>query len=429
MRTPARLLSSLLLAVTAGAACGNGGGATIDAPVDDDASGGDDGGGDDASPPIDGRDLPDAAVATCTPRNGTTVGVVTVATGLDQPLMLTGAPGDPRLFVIEQDGRVRVIKDGQVLPTPFLDVVSSVLSGGERGLLGIAFHPDFRQNDRFYLHFARRPDGDHVIAEFLASPGADTALPASRRDLMVFDDPYSNHNGGMIEFGNDGMLYIAIGDGGSGGDPQDRAQNDASLFGKILRIDVDSRTGSKAYGIPSDNPFASSPDGPGDPRPEIWHKGLRNPFRFSFDRATGDIYSGDVGQELWEEIDVAPNTPGINWGWDDREGAHCFEPATNCLTANRVDPVVEFNQSQGWQSIIGGQVYRGTCFPDLVGTYFYGDYYVQRLWAFEYANGQATNNRQALATSVGNITAIHADSLGELYIVSHNGTIRRIVVP
>jgi glucose/arabinose dehydrogenase len=267
-----------------------------------------------------------------------------------------------------------------------------------------------------------------VIAEFQANPGTDTANLASRRDLLVFDDPYSNHNGGMIEFGNDGKLYIAIGDGGSGGDPQDRAQNDASLFGKILRIDVDTRTGTKQYGIPSDNPFASSADGPGDPRPENWHKGLRNPFRFSFDRGTGDIYIGDVGQELWEEINVATNTPGINWGWDDREGAHCFEPTSGCLTANRREPVVEHNQSAGWDSIMGGQVYRGSCFPDLNGTYFYGDYSAQDVWAFEYTNNAATNNRQVL-NNIGAITAIHADSLGELYVVTHNGVVRRIVVP
>jgi glucose/arabinose dehydrogenase len=224
------------------------------------------------------------------------------------------------------------------------------------------------------------------------------------------------------------MLYVSIGDGGSGGDPQDRAQNDSVFFGKILRIDVDTRTGSKQYGIPSDNPFANSADGTNDPRPEIWHKGLRNPFRFSFDRGSNNIYIGDVGQETWEEIDVAANTPGVNWGWDDREGKHCFEPTTGCLTQGRTEPVIEWNQNQGWDSIMGGQVYRGSCFPDLVGTYFYGDYDAQQVRAFEFANGTANNDRQAIA-NVGNITAIHADSLGELYVVTHNGVVRRIVVP
>ncbi len=421
----------LMLLLGWSAACGGNSSGEIDAPGGDDGDGGgtgSDGGGDN----IDARDQPDAAVATCTPRNGTTVALAPVATGLDQPLMITGAPGDPRLFVIEQDGRVRVIKDGALLPTPFLDISGSsgqVLAGGERGLLGIAFHPDFRNNDRFYLHYSARPSGDHVIAEFLANPGGDTAIPGSRRELLRFSDPFSNHNGGMIEFGNDGMLYIALGDGGSGGDPGNRAQNDNVFFGKLLRINVDTRTGTKQYGIPADNPFANSADGANDPRPENWHKGLRNPFRFSFDRGTGNIYIGDVGQEIWEEIDVAANSPGINWGWRPREGRHCYSPSTGCQTAGLTEPVVEHNQNTGWDSIIGGQVYRGSCFPGLVGTYFYGDYTRGQLWAFEYSGGVAMNNRQAITAGLGNITAIHADSLGELYVLTHNGAVRRIVVP
>jgi glucose/arabinose dehydrogenase len=364
-------------------------------------------------------------MAACNPVNGTNVVLAPYVSGLDLPLMITAPPNDRRNFVIEQDGRIEVITDGVQGTAPFIDLTTLVLSGGERGLLGLAFHPNFGANQLFYVHFTRRPDGDHVIAEFRATAGTDTADIGTRRDLLVFDDPYSNHNGGSIEFGNDRMLYIAIGDGGNGGDPQDRAQNDTVLFGKLLRIDVDSRTGTKQYGIPSDNPFASSPDGPGDPRPEVWHKGLRNPFRFSFDRANGNVYIGDVGQGAWEEIDVAANTAGINWGWDDREGAHCYEPTTNCLTAMRREPVAEHSAGSGWHAIIGGQVYRGSCFPDLVGTYFYGDYSAQQLWAFEYDGTAAVNRRQVLA-NVGDITAIHADAFGELYVVTHNGTIRRI---
>lgn len=413
-----RALPSALLIVLA-AACGSVKSENLDAaggPLDADP--GDGGGG-------DGGPGPDAPTATCNPVQGTTVALAPFVTGLDLPLMITGPIGDTRQFVIEQDGAVRVIKDGLLLATPFVDLTALVLSGSERGLLGIAFHPDFRNNNKFYVHFTSRPDGDHVIAELLANAGSDTANPASRRDLLVFDDPYSNHNGGMIEFGNDGKLYIAIGDGGSGGDPADRAQNDASLFGKILRIDVDTRTGTKQYGIPTDNPFASSADGAADPRPEVWHKGLRNPFRFSFDRANGNIYIGDVGQELWEEIDVAPNTALVNWGWDDREGLHCYEPTSGCLTASRRDPVVEHNQSTGWDSIMGGQVYRGGCYPGLAGTYFYGDYTRGQLWAFESDGTTATNNRMVL-DNVGSITAIHADGLGELYLVTHDGVIRQI---
>ncbi len=400
-----------------------------DAPDDGDGPVGD-GPETDGDPPIDGPDIDgpdiDAPMATCTPVQGTAVALAPFVSGLDAPLMITGAPNDPRQFVIEQDGAIRVIKDGALLSAPFVDLTPLVLSGGERGLLGIAMHPQFASNQRFYVHFTRRPDGDHVIAEFTATAGADTASIATRRDLITFDDPFSNHNGGMIEFGNDNMLYVAIGDGGSGGDPSDRAQNDASLFGKIWRIDVDTRTGTKQYGIPADNPFAASPDGPADPRPEIWHKGLRNPFRFSFDRANGNIYIGDVGQELWEEIDVSANTAGINWGWDDREGAHCYEPSSGCLTANRREPAVEHNQSTGWDSIMGGQVYRGSCYPGLVGRYFYGDYSRGQLWSFTWNGTQAQNNAMAI-NNVGNITAIHADGQGELYVVTHNGVIRKII--
>jgi len=374
-----------------------------------------------------GYDAPDAAVALCTPRLGTNVVLEPVVSGLNAPLAVTSPDGDSRLFVIEQEGRIKIIENGAVLPTPYLDLTLGVLDGGERGLLGLAFHPDFRFNGRFYVNFTRTPDGDTVIAEFTANPASSTADPSSRRDVLVIDQPYSNHNAGWLEFGPDRMLYIAMGDGGSGGDPQDRAQNDASMLGKLLRIDVDTRTGAKAYGIPADNPFVTSADGASDPRPESWGKGLRNPFRFSFDRGTGDLYIGDVGQGAWEEVNAGPNVAGINWGWDDREGAHCYEPMTGCLTAGRTDPVAEHSASTNWHSVIGGQVYRGSCFPDLVGTYFYGDYVAAELWAFELSGGQAMNRRRIMQ-STGNITSIHADALGELYVVTHGGAVRRITV-
>ncbi len=382
--------------------------------------------------PSDASVLADAGASICTPRTGTTIALAPFVTGLDQPIWISSPDGDPRQFVIEQSGVIRVIKNGVLLPTPFLDLSGAagpVLAGGERGLLGLAFHPDFGNNALFYVNFTRKPDGATVIAEFRASVGTDTSDVASRRDVLVIDQPFANHNGGGIEFGNDGKLYIGMGDGGSSGDPSDRAQNDTTLLGKMLRIDVDTRTGNKPYGIPGDNPHAASADGPGDPRPEIWHKGLRNPFRFSFDRGTGDLYIGDVGQDAWEEIDVAAgNEAAINWGWDDREGSHCFEPMTGCLTAGRRDPVVEHAASSTWEAVIGGQVYRGSCFPDLVGTYFYGDYVAGELWAFELVNGTAMNDRRVLQ-NVGMITAIHADAAGELYVVTHSGSIRRIVVP
>ncbi len=368
--------------------------------------------------------------AKCVPDAGTTVELAPFVSGLTLPVGLNSPNGDPRMFVVEQTGKIRIIKNRTLVAAPYLDLggpTGPVLSGGERGLLGIAAHPQFTSNGKFYVNFTRQPDGATVIAEFTAAPGADTAPISSRRDLLVIAQPFSNHNGGGVEFGNDGKLYIGMGDGGSGGDPQFRAQNNADLLGKMLRIDVDTRTRSKQYGIPSDNPFASSADGVNDPRPEIWHKGLRNPFRFTFDRANGDLYIGDVGQSAWEEIDYSPSQGGTNWGWNTREGAHCFTPTTACATAGLTDPVVEHAAGTGWRSITGGQVYRGTCFPNLVGQYFYGDYVLAEMWAFGVVGGVAQNDRRVLS-GVGSITAIHADSAGEMYVVTHDGQVRRIVV-
>lgn len=376
--------------------------------------------------------IPDAFVATCTPNTGTTITTRPFVTGLTQPLMITGAPGDARQFIIEQGGRVRVVKDGALLPTPALEVPDNLITaGGEQGLLGIAFHPKWLANGLFYLAHTG-PGGDHVFVEYHMPQGSDVADPASRRELLRFPDPYVNHNGGMLEFGSDGFLYIAIGDGGSGGDPQNRAQNDASFFGKLLRIDVDTRTGAKPYGIPPTNPFATSGDGATDPRPEVWNKGLRNPFRFSFDSATNNIYIGDVGQGSnppnLEEIDVAPNAPGTNWGWPDREANRCYKPLTGCATAGRTEPVVvRGGQGAGWTSIMGGQVYHGTCFPNLEGKYFYGEYATGQLWAFTWNGTAPVGDAQVVPGSLGNITAIHGDGLGQLYVVLHGGSIRRIV--
>ena len=377
--------------------------------------------------PIDGPTA-DTLPATCTARPGTNVALGPAIAGFDAPVGLTAPPDDPRIFVVEQSGAIRVIKNGALLPTPFIDLSGPVLAGGERGLLGLAFHPQFATNGRFYVNFTRDPDGATVIGEYTAPAGSDVATPGSFREVLRIPQPFSNHNAGWLTFGPDGKLYIAMGDGGSGGDPGDRAQNDRELLGKMLRIDVDTRTGSKGYGIPADNPFASSPDGTNDPRPEIWGKGLRNPFRFSFDRGTGDLYIGDVGQNAWEEVNAHANTAGVNWGWDDREGANCFEPTSGCLTANRTDPVVQHSAGSGWRSVIGGEVYRGTCFPDLVGQYFYGDYSQGGLWAFRLVGGVAQNDRQVIA-SVGSITHVAADARGELYVVTHDGRVRPIIIP
>ncbi len=421
-------MSLLSLVLTAG--CGGDKAVGPDAPTT--PGGGD--GGQNTDP--DAGDVPaDAAVATCTPRSGTNVRLEPVATGLDEPVLVTFAPGDPRLFVVEKDGRIRIIKNGALVPEPFLNLTGAsgpILLGSERGLLGLAFHPEFRSNDRFYVHFSAKTNGDHVIAEYRATHGTDVALASTYREVLRFPDPATNHNGGSIEFGPDGKLYIAIGDGGGGDDPDELAQKDSEWFGKLLRIDVDTRTPPRAYGIPTDNPHQDSAGGAGQPKPEIWHKGLRNPFRFTFDRANGNIYIGDVGQgpnpDNLEEIDVAPNTPGINWGWDTLEATRCHEPPGTCDTTGLLAPVLFKTGTQGWKSIMGGQVYRGTCFPDLVGTYFYGDHYAGDIWAFEYVNGNDQNDREVIP-NIGAITSIHEDATGELYVTTINGLVRRIVVP
>lgn len=408
------------------AACGNGGSSQpIDAPDDapDDAVATTDG-----TPAIDGAPI-DGPSANCTPVNGTNIVLTPVAAGLDSPVGLVSPPGDRRIFVVEQTGAIRLIKDNALVATPYLNLggtAGPVLSGGERGLLGLAFHPQFAQNGKLYVNFTRKTDGATVIAEFTAAAAAnDTAPVASRRDVLVIPQPFSNHNAGWLEFGPDGKLYIAMGDGGSGGDPADRAQNDAELLGKLLRIDVDTRTGTKQYGIPADNPHASSPDGATDPRPEIWGKGLRNPFRFGFDTGTGDLYIADVGQNAWEEVNAGPNVASMNWGWDDREGRHCYEPTSGCLTAGRTEPVVEHSHNAGWISVIGGVVYRGSCFPDLVGSYFYGDYGQGGLWTFKLTGGVAMNDHEAVP-GVGQISHVNHDATGEIYVVTMDGRVRRI---
>ena len=249
-----------------------------------------------------------------------------------KPVFLTPSPDDTnRLFVVEQDGRILIVKGDMVLPTPFLDIASKLSTGGERGLLGLAFHPHFSSNGRLFVNYTRAQDGATVIAEYHASSNSNQAT-LDESVLLVIPQPYANHNGGMIAFGPDHYLYIGMGDGGSGGDPENNAQNRNELLGKLLRIDVDQH---RPYGIPPDNPFVK-----GKGRPEIFAWGLRNPWRFSFDRETGNLWAADVGQNAWEEIDVIKM--GKNYGWRLLEGTHCFNPSTNCRQATElVDPVTE----------------------------------------------------------------------------------------
>ena len=305
----------------------------------------------------------DSAIAGSAP--GPAISLVPLITdGLEKPLFLTHASdGSGRLYIVEQPGRIRLVEDGLVAPVAFLDIADRVRFGGERGLLGLAFHPDYGRNGRFFVNYTRRDDGATVLSEFRRSSVSGVAL-RDERILMVVAQPYANHNGGMVTFGPDGYLYIGRGDGGSVGDPDNRAQNSNDLLGKILRIDVNAGV---PYAIPRDNPFVN-----GGGRPEVYAVGLRNPWRFSFDPETGSLWVADVGQDLWEEVDLV--TRGGNYGWRVMEGAHCYNPAVACPTAGLALPVMEYGHEEERGSIIGGYVYRGRAIPGLRGKYVSGDF-------------------------------------------------------
>lgn len=340
-----------------------------------------------------------------------------VTSGLESPVFLTHA-GDRsgRLFVVEQPGRIRVLEQGALLPIPFLDITDRVLSGGERGLLGLAFHPDYRRNGRFFVNYNRKSDGSTVLAEYRRGAAPAVALP-DERVLMVVPQPYANHNGGMVAFGSDGYLYSGRGDGGSGGDPGNRAQNPEELLGKILRIDVDH---GDPYGIPPDNPFAREGG-----RPEIYALGLRNPWRFSFDSHTGELWVADVGQNKWEEIDLV--TRGGNYGWRVMEGAHCFNPALVCQTAGLVFPRLEYSHEQGRCSIIGGYVYRGRAITGLAGRYVYGDFCSGELFSLQGARaGEVSREPQVMLKTPLRISSFGEDESGELYVLDHGGGVYRL---
>ena len=342
-----------------------------------------------------------------------------VTSGLESPLFLTHAgDGSGRLFVVEQPGRVRVLELGKLLSVPFLDVTERVLFGGEQGLLGLAFHPYYRRNGRFFVNYNRKSDGATVLAEYRREQ--PNAASREERVLMVVPQPYANHNGGMIAFGPDGYLYIGRGDGGSRGDPGNRAQNPHELLGKILRIDVDH---GDLYAIPADNPFAK-----GGGRPEIYAYGLRNPWRFSFDSYTGELWVADVGQNKWEEIDLV--TRGGNYGWRTMEGFHCFEPATDCQTAGLTVPIMEYFHEAGRCSIIGGYVYRGTTIASLRGQYLYGDFCSGEIFSFKKSGESGSSHRATtILKTPWRLSSFGQDEAGELYLLDHGGGVYRLVQP
>jgi glucose/arabinose dehydrogenase len=348
-----------------------------------------------------------------------------VVAGLEWPVYVTAPAGDEhRLFVVLQNGLIRIVKDGVLLAEPFLDIdalVPDVSTYDERGLLGLAFHPDYASNGTFYVNYTDG-NGDTVIARYAVSADPDRADATSALVILTVDQPYANHNGGTLAFSpQDGHLYVGMGDGGSVGDPQNRAQDPGTLLGKLLRLDVDAGT---PYAIPDDNPYA----GTGLPLDEIWASGLRNPFRFSFDRLTGDLYIADVGQSTWEEIDVQPaaSPGGENYGWRLMEGYQCYNPPGDCNDGSLVLPVHVYGHDLGC-SVTGGVVYRGSALPALQGLYFFADWCSARIWSLRWQEGVAADLQdwtERLAPGGGlaieSIAAIGEDGLGEIYIVDRS---------
>ncbi len=323
---------------------------------------------------------------------------------------------------------IRIVLDGEVLAQPFLDLAGQMeTSGSEQGLLSMAFDPDYAENGRFYVGYTGL-DSTNVISRFEVSAGDPNLADAdSERVLISVADPYRNHNGGLVAFGPDGYLYAGLGDGGSGGDPEENAQDVSALLGKILRLDVSGEFDSDepAYRIPDDNPFVNQ-DGAA---PEIWSYGFRNPWRFSFDRENGDLYIGDVGQNAWEEINFQPaeSTGGENYGWNLLEGTHCFPEGADCDPEGTVLPVAEYGHDLGY-SVTGGYVYRGESAPDLVGVYVFADYGSGHVWGLARDGYGAWQTSEPVETDL-RVSSFSEDASGELYVTSFDGTVYRVVAP
>ena len=350
-----------------------------------------------------------------------------VVSGLDAPVFVTSAKdGSGRLFVVEQTGKVRVIKAGVLLSTPLIDLTSQVAKGGEQGVLGLAFHPKFKTNGLFYVSYTRS-DGDLVVDQYKTSAtNGNVGDPRTLRRIITIDHPGEiNHNGGMIVFDPTGYLYIGTGDGGGGGDPNGHGQSKNTLAGKLLRINVNGSVGTRQYQIPTSNPYVGKAG-----LDEIWSFGLRNPWRFSFDRLTGDLWIGDVGQAKYEEVDRSTSSTnkgrGVNFGWNVMEGRHCYSPATGCSAVGKLYPVVEYTHSEGC-AITGGYVYRGTAVPSLRGRYVFGDYCSGTIWSVP-NNGGSPITKSLLMDTAYSISSFGEDEKGELYLVDLGGTIYKFGV-
>jgi glucose/arabinose dehydrogenase len=407
------------------AACGgddDGGGAGGDArPADgsvEDAAPAD-------GPPADARPRPQAD---CEPTPGTNVvlrRIATVEAG-GGSLLITSPPYDARLFVVNHDGKILIVEDEILLEKPFLDVRELIALENEQGLLGLAFHPAYEQNRTFYIYYASATE--NVLARYTTrADDPYVADPDSAEIVLAIPDRFPNHNSGMLEFGPDGYLYISTGDGGGRSDPDENAENPTALHGKILRIDVDHPEAGRPYGIPDDNPFAG-----GGGAPEVYMMGLRNPWRWSFDD-NGDMYIGDVGFRTYEELNIVPagTGAGMNFGWDEIEGnGHCNEPATECSTKGTELPDYEWTHAgDGFCAIIGGAVYRGACYPDLVGTYLFTDFCADIVWSLRAEDGIIVQAPAPMPDSRrGGLVSVHASATGELYITSNVGALFHIEV-
>jgi hypothetical protein len=352
-------------------------------------------------------------------------GLLLLSNQLASPVFLTQAPGETdRLFVVEQGGPIRILRNDVLLARPFIDLTAVVTSPPleERGLLSIAFHPDFARNGFFYASYTDTQGDTRIVRYRVSATDPDSADPATALLVLAVDQPYSNHNGGLVLFGRDGMLYVGLGDGGAAGDPENRAQNLDSLLGKLLRLDVN---GTDPYTVPGDNPFVGNPNA----RSEIWAYGLRNPWRFSFDRATGDLYTADVGQNALEEVNVQPSASdgGENYGWRIMEGTACYDPP-GCSPVGLTLPVTDYSHAQGC-AVTGGYVYRGTALPILAGRYLYADYCAGWVRSFTYYNRSAVDpvDWSAELSPGPAVTSFGQDEAGELYIMTGSGSLYRIV--
>jgi glucose/arabinose dehydrogenase len=362
-------------------------------------------------------DAPDVAAQNAS--KDVRLGVEQVASGLDQPVYLTAPVSDPRLFIVEQPGRIRVVENGRLLDKPFLDIVDKVRSGGEQGLLSVAFHPQYRSNGFLFVNHTDR-NGDTRIERYTVSTDRNVADPRSAKLILSIDQRYSNHQGGLNLFGPDGMLYIGMGDGGSQGDPHGNGQNRNALLAKLLRLNVDR---GEPYLIPAANPYAK-----GGGRAEIWAIGLRNPWRFSFDRFSGLLYIADVGGDRFEEVNVVPmSIAGVNYGWNVMEGPQCSR-SSGCDQTGLQKPALSYaTHENSTCAIIGGSVYRGQKIPEIKGQYFYSDYCNSWLRSFGFADGKVTDQHEWPIGKLGSITSFGEDAQGELYICTSSGRVYRII--